>query len=303
MKRKVIQLAGKTLVVSLPSKWVKKYGVKKGEEIEVEEEESTITIKAHGKAEQRTKAVDLKDINIMIGRIIGGFYKAGYDELEITYHSPEQYAAIREVLSRSCLGYEIIRHGQRTLLIKNLSELHAEEFDNILRRLFLALLSSAEDMLEYIKQNNLKALEEIEPRDLLITKYSDLCRRILNLKGRENTSKTTSFYYLCEALEKIGDGYKAFAKFIVVNKMARLDTDAVRLLSEVNKLLRMSYELFYEFDFKKLEEFGQCSQKIKKEFDLKLNSSSLKELKLTHHLFNIFSMIFEMNSSLIIAHV
>ena len=35
MKRNVIQLAGKTLVVSLPSKWVKLNSVKKGDELNV----------------------------------------------------------------------------------------------------------------------------------------------------------------------------------------------------------------------------------------------------------------------------
>ena len=35
IKRKVIQLAGRTLVVSLPSKWAKKHNVQKGDEIVV----------------------------------------------------------------------------------------------------------------------------------------------------------------------------------------------------------------------------------------------------------------------------
>jgi phosphate uptake regulator len=303
MKRKIIQLAGKTLVVSLPSKWVKKYGVKKGEEIEVNEQERKLVLKIDSKGESKTKLLDLKDLNLMVGRVIGGFYKAGYDELEITYYSPEQYTAIRDVLNRSCLGYEIIKHGQRTMLIKNLSELHTEEFDNILRRLFLSLLSSAEDTLTYVRQGNLKALEEIELRDLLITKYSDLCRRMINIEGRGTTNKTTSYYYLCEALEKIGDGYKAFARFIIKNKISSINSEAIKSLSEINSLLRITYELFYDFDFEKLEQFGERSEKIKKEFESKLNSVASRELKCTYHLYNIFTMIFEMNSSIIVANL
>ena len=303
MKRKVIQLAGKTLVVSLPSKWAKKYGVKKGDEVEVEEEERKLMIKVGSKGEVKTKFLDLKDLNFMIGRVLGGLYKAGYEEIEITYYSPNQYKSIREVLDRSCMGYEIIKHGQRTLLIKNLSQLHAEEFDNVLRRLFLSLLSSAEDTLEYVKKGNLKALEEIELRDLLITKYSDLCRRMINTQGHGVTNKTTSYYYLCEALEKVGDSYKAFAKFVVANKISRINAEAINSLYEINKLLRLSYELLYDFDFKKLEEFGQQSEKIKRGFNFIINATHSKDLKCTNYLFNIFSMIFEINSSLIIANV
>jgi hypothetical protein len=269
----------------------------------VEEGERKLVVKVQGEGDKITKVLDAKDLNLMLSRTIGGMYKAGYDEIEITYYSTEQYSAIRDVLNRSCTGYEIIKHGQRTLLIKNLSELHVEEFDNVFRRLFLSLLSSAEDTLEYVKQGNLKALEEIELRDLLITKYSDLCRRMINIQGRETISKTTSKYYLCEALEKIGDGYKIFTKFVIKNKFNHVNAETITCLHEINLLLRLSYELLYDFDFRKLEEFGQKSDKIKKEFESKMNTTSLKELKFTNYLFNIFSMIFEMNSSLIIAKI
>ena len=44
MKRKVIQLAGKTLVVSLPHLWVKKHGVKKGHDMELQEKGTNILL-------------------------------------------------------------------------------------------------------------------------------------------------------------------------------------------------------------------------------------------------------------------
>jgi len=37
MKRKVSQIGPATLMVSLPSKWAKQFGVKKGSELEIEE--------------------------------------------------------------------------------------------------------------------------------------------------------------------------------------------------------------------------------------------------------------------------
>jgi phosphate uptake regulator len=303
MKRKVIQLAGKTLVVSLPSKWAKKYGVRKGDEINVEEQERQLLIKAHGRGESAVKVLDAKDLEIMLERTLGGLYKAGYDEVEVTYHSQQQYSTIREVLNKTCLGYEIIRHGQRTIVIKNISELHQEEFDNILRRLFLTILSSAEDTLEYIKQGNLNGLEEIEPRDQMINRYSDLCRRILNIKGESTTKKTTTYYYICEELEKVGDAYKELAKFMAKNKMKKVDKETSSLIQDINAYLRVFYELFYQFELKKLEAFGAMSNKFKKDFAERLESSSVKDLKLTHLLYRIFSNINDMSGSLITANV
>ena len=303
MKRKVIQLAGKTLVVSLPNKWVKKYGVKKGDEVEVEEGESKLAINVDGKGEKRVKILNLKENKVMLNRIISGLYKAGYDEIEIAYESPEQYAIIRDVLNRTCMGYDIIRQGQRTLHIKNLSKLSSEEFDNILRRLFLTLLSSADDTLDYIKQGNLKGLGEIGLRDQMINKYSDLCRRILNIKGYEIIRKTTTYYYICEDLEKIGDEYKELVYFIIKNKINKLDKETINLVNKLNSLLRMFYELFYRFELTKLEEFGVLSESLKKEFVLRSEKLSGKNLKLDNYLYRIFSTIFDMNGSLITANI
>ena len=44
MKRKAIQLASQTIVVSLPAKWVRQQGIKKGDEIDVEERGKELVI-------------------------------------------------------------------------------------------------------------------------------------------------------------------------------------------------------------------------------------------------------------------
>jgi phosphate uptake regulator len=303
MKRKVIQLAGKTLVVSLPHKWAKKYGVKKGDEVEVEEEERRIVIKARGSGETAVHTIDVKDLKLMLNRTIGALYKAGYDDIEVTYYSPEQYTTIRDTLNRTCMGFEIIKHGPKILNIKNLSDLHPQEFENILRRLFLTLLSSAEDSLLYLQQGNVKGMEEIILRDPQINKYSDFCRRVLNIQGYESTKKTTTYYHICEELERIGDAYGDLMKFMIANKIKKVDAATLNLISEINQYLRLFYELFYQFDLKKLEEFGELSAKLRGELEKRFTSSSVNVIKLNHHLYKIFFMIFNMNGALITANI
>ena len=60
MKRKVIKLADKTSVVSLPSKWIKNYKVEKGDELDLEEIGNSILIKP---SKQQT---EIKKIEINI---------------------------------------------------------------------------------------------------------------------------------------------------------------------------------------------------------------------------------------------
>lgn len=303
MKRKVIQLAGKTLVVSLPSKWAKKYGIKKGDDVDVEEGERKLVIKGHGEGEKTVKVLDAKDLNLMLKRVTGALYKAGYDDIEITYYTPEQYAIIRDVLNKMCMGFEIVRHGQRTIQIKNLSDLHYQEFENILRRLFLSLLSSADDSLEYTKQANLSGMEEIILRDAVINKYSDFCRRVLNIQGYGDTKKTTTYYHICEELERIGDAYGDLMKFMLDNKIKKLDPSTLNLMSEINQYLRIFYELFYNFSLKALEHFGEVSEKLKKELERRFETTSPTAIKINHHLYKMFYLIFNMNGALTTANI
>ena len=44
MKRKVIQIADSTQLISLPRKWALKYGIKKGDELDVEEQGSNVLV-------------------------------------------------------------------------------------------------------------------------------------------------------------------------------------------------------------------------------------------------------------------
>ncbi|MBU1198226.1 MAG: hypothetical protein KKF46_07330 [Nanoarchaeota archaeon] len=303
MKRKVIQLAGKTLVVSMPNKWVKKFGVCKGDEVDVEEEERKLVIKVQGKGEQTVKKIDVKELDNMLNRTIGALYKAGYEEIEITYHSPEQYKIIRKVLDKTCMGFEIIKHGKRVLIIKNLSDLHPQEFENILRRLFLSLLSSADDALEYVKQSNFQGMEEVVLRDSIINKYSDLCRRILNIQGYGTLKKTTTYYHICEELERIGDAYRDFMAFIIQNKIKKVDKNTLELFADINQYLRCFYELFYQFDMKKLEEFGVKSNIMKKTLEKRFDTVSPQVIKLNYYIYNIFYMISNMNGVLITANI
>ncbi|MBN2459335.1 phosphate uptake regulator PhoU [Candidatus Woesearchaeota archaeon] len=310
MKRKVIQLAGKTLVVSLPNKWAKKYGVKKGDDIHVEEEEHKLVVKIDeaGIGGINKRVLDVKDLYIMLNRTGGALYKAGYDEVEIIYHSPEQYAILRDLLNYTCMGFEIMKHDKRTITIKNLSDLHSQEFDNIMRRLFLTLLSSVDDALEFMKRGDLKGMEEIVLRDANVNKFCDMCRRILNVRGHGVLKKTTTYYHISEELGRIGDAYADLMGFMVKNDVKKADEDIINLMVDLNKYLRDFYELFYQFDLKGLENFGEKSRKIRDVIEKRLDStakasSNRTMIMINNYFFRIYLLIFNMNGALITANI
>src|SRR3989338_8169015 len=97
MKRKVIQIANSTQLVSLPRKWTQKYGVKKGDEIEVEEDGDRLLIKTESIPNSREIEVDVGGLTPRLAdRFIARAYQKGYDLITVKYDKPELAIAIQE---------------------------------------------------------------------------------------------------------------------------------------------------------------------------------------------------------------
>ena len=84
MKRKVIQIANSTQLISLPRKWSQKYGVKKGDELEVEDDGSRIIISTEKAQELGNIEVDISgaDRDFLLF-LIRSLYIKGYDEIKL----------------------------------------------------------------------------------------------------------------------------------------------------------------------------------------------------------------------------
>ena len=59
MKRKVIQLAGRTFVVSLPTSWAREWDVKKGEELELIEDGPRLILSTEKSRQSKKGLIDL----------------------------------------------------------------------------------------------------------------------------------------------------------------------------------------------------------------------------------------------------
>src|SRR3989338_9064926 len=100
MKRSVILMGGKNFVLSLPSQWVKKYRIQKGEELDIEEKDNTIVVSVGRLVVNDEIEVNFKDLNLMLGRAIGGLYKSGHNKVKVLFQNIEQLKTIEETLHR-----------------------------------------------------------------------------------------------------------------------------------------------------------------------------------------------------------
>ena len=296
MKRKLIQLAGKTLVISLPSPWVKKYGLKKGDEIDLDERDRNLMISTDKDFSIRTATLDVRSIKISGRRVMAALYKRGYDKIEVIYSKPSELVEIKKALNLEAMDFEIIEQTKNRCIIKSISEATHKEFDNILRRTFLLLNTMIEEINEGLKEKNKKEIEEAKGYEKTNNKFTHFCRRSLNKQGYKDYEITSIMYCIVEELENIADELKFLCDFLISEdlKKLKISKDILNLFDDVKIFVNNFYNLFYSFSLEKAEKFTEERKKIIKTAQKLFMQKPNKEVKIIHHLMNVTQRIFEM---------
>ncbi len=272
MKRKVIQIANSTQLISLPRKWSLKYGVKKGDELEVEENGNKIIICTE-------KSVDIQKVEIDVTGLdrtsilyyIQSLYRVGYDEITVKFN--ESYilhlrtnekksviSTIHEIVSRF-VGLEIVQQKENFCVIKDISEISSKEFDTALRRIFLLLIDVNKDLLEGAKNDNKASIETIDEKHNSVMKFVSYCLRILNKKGYSEHRKITIIYHIIANLDKVVDVIKYSARYLL-DKNIKLKKESKVFLESIHSSIDMYYDFFYKFDIKKVSKIYENRDRI-----------------------------------------
>jgi phosphate uptake regulator len=235
----------------------------------------------------------------MLYRFIGAVYKSGYEQVKIIFNTPKQLETIYDVLRKTCLGFEIIEQSKNFIIIKEISKPEHHEFENVLRRNFLFLLSVANDSLDSVKKQDFEELKNITLRDHNINKYSDFCRRLLNKKSI--SEKNSPLYHIVEQMEKIGDIYRDLCLYVSENKL-KIDKEIIDIYAKVNEFLTSFYETFYKFNFSSIEEFGKKRNEIHALINKSFNSKN-NDKHILFFLNNVFNTVFDLNGALMTYHL
>lgn len=254
MRRRVIQIADSTQLVSLPRKWCQRLNLKKGDEVEVTEKGNNIIITTEKHDELKRAAVDVTKLGTYIERFFHAYYKAGYDEVAVKYSMPEQLEQIQRILGTTTIGYEIVDQTASTCVVKSVAESSDAEFEPMLRRTFLLLKSMLDNMIESIDKNDFSQMKGIIALEIVNNKYTGFCRRVLN-KGGYDPVKAPLLYCVVEELEKIADECKYLCQYLMENKDKITGCKkAKKLCRDVTQLYDGCYHLFYNFEIKKASE-------------------------------------------------
>lgn len=296
MKRKVIQIAESTQLVSLPRKWCIQQGIRKGDELNVEIAGPSIIVNTSSAPSVEKVEISLKDYGSLASRCIHSLYKKGVDEILVRFDSPNDISIIQNSLQNETVGYEIIEHTDKHCLIKNVSG-QIEGFDSLLRRTFLLTITLAEDGYQAIEDKNLEKLRNVISLEASNNRLTTMCRRSLNKFGSSVFTKIGPIYYIVEALEKIADQYKYLYTYLIKLNMQKhkISPKALSILADTNAMFKLYYEVFYKLDQEKIAKMGSMRKKIIQQwYELMSKAKNPAELQVLHNSVIIMQKIFDL---------
>jgi len=310
MVRKVIQSGPATLSISLPSKWIKKFNIKKGQELGVEEQGNSLNISAQSLDSSDNALVNVSELNPISTKIIGIAYKSGYKQIKAVYtlgkkviHRGRKIAEIDMIKNTfdHLIGmqlWEIGKSGNTNYAIaKESAKIIPKEFDSVLNKLFFHLMHQTDLILESLASKK-DLFSESALTERLINQTQDLCIKILYLNGHDIYKKTLPCYNLVMKLESIGDKYFRIAERVHKNKI-QIDKESIEYLNKLNLILEEIGSLNRKFISKKainlvvkieknLVEYEEFMKKIRTQDNLiyyEIYSIGLEFLEVVENLF------------------
>lgn len=296
MKRKVIQIAESTQLISLPRKWAIKHNIQKGAELDIEEQGNSLIIKSDSKPQLERIEIKLKDYGILAPRIIHALYKRGVDEIKIYLQSPKEFSELQNILSNETIGFEIIEQGNNYCVVRNVSG-QIEEFDGVLRRTFLLLSNMANDGAIALKEKNQDAFHSLLLLEKSNNRFTSICRRYLNKYGSDKYDKIGPLYYIIEDMENVADEYKYLFQQLKDLKLEELKITPVHveIYEKIAQMIKSFHELFYKNSPEKAAEIGKIRKDIvTKCLDELKTCKNTSQFFILHHALTITQKVFNM---------
>ena len=285
MKRKVNRVGKNTLTVSLPSKWAEKYGVKSGDEIEVIESGSSITLSTkeiHTKVKEVKLNIDGFDL-LMLTRHLNEFYRRGVERIIVTfsketilyhkYHKEISVSKKIKDLSERFVGLEIISQSSNQIVLESLmSKEEPEKLDVVLNRVYFLIKEFFHEFILAMDGDFKKFHEQSYDYHDNITKFSSYYLRLLNVSDLSEDKKVKLFG-LFVMIDTVIDKVRHASE--QVNKISKITPKLKKYLKEI-------YDLFLEqFDMllKKKYSLEELSDFVRRRYLLveKVNNEKFTE--------------------------
>jgi len=261
MKRKIVKHGSATLTVSLPAKWARKYQIKQGDEVDVEEKDSNIIVSTQTKTKETSKKIiDISGLtSSLVWRKMFAAYTNGFEEIEVRFDNPLiPYSGTREEhkqgelidvhkildkIANNLIGFEIVNQTQNKCIFKELSKPKEKEFESALKRIFFLLKENTKELEFMLKNKDMPLFETIRLRETTINKFANLCIRLLKIQKKS----LFPLYHLLFLLEQLGDELFKISRYLKIHGL-----NPAKPIQAVLKKLSEIYDTLYDLFFKNI---------------------------------------------------
>ncbi len=265
MRRKLVKQGIRALTITIPASWAQSNGLRAGDEIEVQEMENTLTLSTTYAQQQQELIVDVSGLPPRLAdRFIARSYQKGYDKIIVKFDSPELMLAVKNKVPE-LMGYEILNIDKKKMDIQVISSSLDLDFDTLLRRAFRIVIDMGETCYTAWKKMDMPALEHVAHQDIDVNKFAYFCLRELNKSVKRASFGRSILYYLIENLEDLGDEFKVLGKTLA--ETGKPDQKVLAVISDVNRMLQLSYEFFYSPEKQKAVEAFTLSKEVEERIE------------------------------------
>lgn len=259
MRRKIVLHGPSSLTISLPAEWVKRKNLKKGDEIDLVEEDNGLLVSPV------LKNRAIKKTEVMLAGMDGdtqrdvllALHKKGYDEIKLSYENPRTAKNIHSMLNELNLGFEIINQGSNSLVIGNVSNPESEQFDNLFRRVFRIVIEYSRKIQAVVERKE-EITESCFSHRTSVNRIAKLSRRIIL---KENKAYSSFIFSILDDFERIALALSLLEEEIK-ERGEPPSAEFVNAFDEATNVLTGSYELYYNFDFKEYSGLRKVSRQL-----------------------------------------
>ncbi len=298
MKRRIIRLGKTAFTVTLPKKWLNSMNLLDKSEIDCEIRGNEIVFSADKESVSLVTSIDITPLSERAIRwLMSGLHKGGYDEIEIIYKNKHQLDIINELLKDLMMGFTILEQTERRIRIKIITKDTPEEFFPVLRRAFLVALSLADTGLSLIRDQKLDELKELIYLEKTNNQLTNYCQRIIHKGIFPENDNPYFLYVVIWNLEKIADDYKYIAQDLT-GKSVKIKKEVIDLFEKVNHHFRAYYELFYDYDEKKLSELSERRKELQNVIKQLLETTKDEDTLIISYLYTILMKCEDFSASM-----
>jgi hypothetical protein len=256
MERKLNQVGHNTLTVSLPSKWVRRSGLVKGDLVHVVEKDDDLLIRRTPRHDVLRSQLSLPEGDpLYVRQMLRNRYVAGFDEVEVFVSASEQMAFVHDALS-FLPGFEVVEERGGRCLVRNLSAGLETELDTLLRKIFLLFHSLLEVAHDDFTNGTLSPQRA---QDLVanIHRLSNLYRRVITKHPTYTLVKRRSIYIILTRVMLIASNMQAVYAYLASKPRPVSLDDALHYLEGFRALFSKYYDVFFAGSLTQISALGK----------------------------------------------